>query len=151
MYSAIRASNLIFPKDCLSSLSFHIHFQISLLILTNWYCFRLQWNDNSLRKSWHCCYLNFSTACARDLPYLGKEAVSHLSNVLYSLCKGYSQLLLNLFLGTWFPGLGRSPGGGHGNPLQYSCLENAMDRGLWLAIVHRSQRVECDWAQHLIF
>ena len=27
------------------------------------------------------------------------------------------------------PGLGRSPGGGHGNPLQYSCLENAMDRG----------------------
>ena len=27
------------------------------------------------------------------------------------------------------PGLGRSPGGGHGNPLQYSCLENSMDRG----------------------
>ena len=27
------------------------------------------------------------------------------------------------------PGLGRSPGGGHSNPLQYSCLENAMDRG----------------------
>ena len=27
------------------------------------------------------------------------------------------------------PGLGRSPGGGHGNPLQYSCLENPMDRG----------------------
>ena len=30
----------------------------------------------------------------------------------------------------------RSPGGGHGNPLQYSCLENLMDRGDWLAIVH---------------
>ena len=29
------------------------------------------------------------------------------------------------------PGLGRSPGGGHGNPLQYSCLENPMDRGIW--------------------
>ena len=29
------------------------------------------------------------------------------------------------------PGLGRSPGGGHGNPLQYSCLENPMDRGTW--------------------
>ena len=27
--------------------------------------------------------------------------------------------------------LGRSPGGGHGNPLQYSCLENPMDRGAW--------------------
>ena len=29
------------------------------------------------------------------------------------------------------PGLGRSPGGGHGNLLQYSCLENPMDRGAW--------------------
>ena len=32
--------------------------------------------------------------------------------------------------------LGRSPGGGNGNPLQYSCLENAMDRGAWQATVH---------------
>ena len=39
------------------------------------------------------------------------------------------------------PGLGRYPGGGHGNPLQYSCLENPMDRGAWQAVVHRSQRV----------
>ena len=34
-------------------------------------------------------------------------------------------------------GLGRSPGEGHGNPLQYSCLENHMDREVWQAIVHR--------------
>ena len=34
------------------------------------------------------------------------------------------------------PGLGRSPGGGHGNPLQYSCLENSMDRGAQWATVH---------------
>ena len=34
------------------------------------------------------------------------------------------------------PGMGRSPGGGHGNPLQYSCLENPMDRGAWWATVH---------------
>ena len=34
------------------------------------------------------------------------------------------------------PGLGRSPGGGHGNPLQYSWLENPMDRGAWWATVH---------------
>ena len=34
------------------------------------------------------------------------------------------------------PGLGRSPGGGCGNPLQYSCLENLMDRGAWQATVH---------------
>ena len=35
------------------------------------------------------------------------------------------------------PGLGRSPGGGHDNPLQCSCLENPMDRGAWWATVHR--------------
>ena len=34
------------------------------------------------------------------------------------------------------PALGRSPGGGNGNPLQHSCLENPMDRGAWQAIVH---------------
>ena len=34
------------------------------------------------------------------------------------------------------PGLGRSPGGGHGNPLQYFRLENSMDRGAWQATVH---------------
>ena len=34
------------------------------------------------------------------------------------------------------PGSGRSPGGGNGNPLQYSCLENSMDRGVWWIIVH---------------
>ena len=34
------------------------------------------------------------------------------------------------------PGLGRSSGGGSGNPLQYSCLENPLDRGAWRAIVH---------------
>ena len=34
------------------------------------------------------------------------------------------------------PGSGRSPGGGHGNSLQYSCLENPMDRGAWRVTVH---------------
>ena len=34
------------------------------------------------------------------------------------------------------PGLGRLPGEGNGNPLQYSCLENLMDRGAWQAAVH---------------
>ena len=36
------------------------------------------------------------------------------------------------------PGSGRSSGGGHGNPLQYSCLENPMDRGAWRAAFHGS-------------
>ena len=35
------------------------------------------------------------------------------------------------------PGLGRPPGEGNGNPLQYSCLENPMDRGAWRTTVHR--------------
>ena len=36
----------------------------------------------------------------------------------------------------WIAVLGRSPGGGHGHPLQYSCLENPVDRGAWQAAVH---------------
>ena len=39
-------------------------------------------------------------------------------------------------------GWGRSPGGGHGDPLQYSCLENLMDRGAWQATVHRVSKIE---------
>ena len=38
------------------------------------------------------------------------------------------------------PGLGRSPGGGNGNPLQYSYLENPMDRGAWQATVHGGRK-----------
>ena len=41
-------------------------------------------------------------------------------------------------------GLGRSPGGRHGNSLQYSCLENPTDRGAWWATVHRVERVGHD-------
>ena len=40
---------------------------------------------------------------------------------------------------------GRSTGGGHGNPLQNSCLENPMDRGAWWATVHRVTK-NCDWS-----
>ena len=39
------------------------------------------------------------------------------------------------------PGLGRSPGEGNGNPLQYSCLENPMDRGAWWATIHGVSKV----------
>ena len=45
----------------------------------------------------------------------------------------------------WTPGSGRSPGEGHGNPLQYSCLENPMDRGAWrVHTVHRAAK-SCTW------
>ena len=36
----------------------------------------------------------------------------------------------------------RPPGGGYGNPLQYSCLENSMDRGAWKAMIHRVAKSE---------
>ena len=44
------------------------------------------------------------------------------------------------------PGSRRSPGGGHGNPLQYSCLENLMDRGGWHATVHGVERTRHHWS-----
>ena len=53
------------------------------------------------------------------------------------------------------PGLGRFHEGGHGNPPQYSCLENPMDRGAWWAMAHRvteldTTEVTCN-ALHLVF
>ena len=49
----------------------------------------------------------------------------------------------------FIPGLGRSPGEGNGNPLQYSCLENSIDRGTWWAIVHGVS--ESDMIEQLIY
>ena len=46
------------------------------------------------------------------------------------------------------PGLGRFLGGGHGNPLQYSCLENPMDRGAWRATVHRITKSWTEVTKH---
>ena len=48
---------------------------------------------------------------------------------------------------TWVQSLvlGRSPGEEHGNPPQYSCVDNPLDRGAWQATVMGSQRVGCDW------
>ena len=45
------------------------------------------------------------------------------------------------------PGLGRSPGEGNGNPLQYSCLENPMDGGAWWATVHgvAKSQIQLQW------
>ena len=53
------------------------------------------------------------------------------------------------------PGSGRSPGRGYGNPLQYSCLENPMDRGAWRSTAHRitqswTQLKQLSTAQHIV-
>ena len=45
------------------------------------------------------------------------------------------------------PGLGRSPGGRHGNPFQYSCLKNPIDRGTWWATAHGVAK-ELDMTEH---
>ena len=52
------------------------------------------------------------------------------------------------------PGMGRAPGGGHGNPLQYSCLENFIDRRAWRATAHgvTERRTQLnDWLTHKSF
>ena len=47
------------------------------------------------------------------------------------------------------PRLGGAPKEGNGNPLQYCCLENPVDRGAWQSTVHGSQRIGHNWAQHV--
>ena len=47
------------------------------------------------------------------------------------------------------PGSGRSPGGGNGNPLKYSCLGNPMDRGAWWAIVHSVAKSQTQLSMHM--
>ena len=48
------------------------------------------------------------------------------------------------------PGLGRSPEGENGNPLQYSCLENSMDRGVWQATVHGVTKSQTQLSMHVL-
>ena len=49
------------------------------------------------------------------------------------------------------PGWRRSPGEGNGNPLQYSCLENPMDRGAWWATVHGITKSWTQWSNLTLF
>ena len=72
------------------------------------------------------------------------------------LAKGIRHLPLQVFPGVWHgkestcnagdpgltPGSGKPPGEGHGNPLQYSCLENPMDRGAWRATAHEAAKIQ---------
>ena len=48
------------------------------------------------------------------------------------------------------PGSGRSPGEGNGDPLQYSCLENLMDRGAWWATIHGVAKSRTQWSDFCV-
>ena len=85
-----------------------------------------------------------------------KHYVAHtiVSEILYLLnskdfsdglaCKEYACDTEDMENAGLIPGLETCPGGGHGNPLQYSCLGNPMDRGIWLATV---QTVTKSWTR----
>ena len=72
-----------------------------------------------------------------DVGFPGSSVVKNLSANTGIL--GYVGLI---------PGLGRYPGGENGNPLQYSCLENRMDRGAWSATVHRVAKSRTQLSTH---
>ena len=63
---------------------------------------------------------------------LASRQASQMALVVKNPPANAGRLKRNRFI----PRSGRSPGGGHGNPLQYSCLENPMDRGAWRTTIH---------------
>ena len=73
--------------------------------------------------------------CSPDLVVISLALIKISSYNLFTLSYGKASALNAGGPGS-IPGLGKSPGEGNGNPLQYSCLENPMDRGDWWATVH---------------
>ena len=65
---------------------------------------------------------------------------THMASQVALVVKNPSADARDLRDSGWIPGSGRSPGGGHGNPLQHSCLEYPMDRGAWRATVYSVAR-----------
>ena len=75
---------------------------------------------------WVCCFLSFFFFF--NVLVIQKKLTGSGSDSKVAACSVGDPGLI--------PGLGRSPGEGNGNPLQYSCLKNSMDWGAWWAIVH---------------
>ena len=80
-------------------------------------------------------YAIWSVKLTKDLILMGFPGGSGMKNL--TAMQELQEMLV-------WSGLGRSLGGGHGNPLQYSCLENPVDRGAWQATVHRVTKT---WTQ----
>ena len=103
---------------------------IVISVLGNYPWFSLEWQGQSCKKIGDLKFFHKRTVSF----FLGASLVTQL--VKETACNAGD-------LGS-IPGLGRCPGEGNGNPLQYSCLENPMDRGAWQATVHGVPRVRHD-------
>ena len=93
------------------------------LLLAVYFIFALEEGNDVRQKANLSNFIEFK---------MGHEAAETTCNISHAFGPG-----TNIRDTCSVPGLGRSPGGGHGNPLQYSCLENTMDRGAWWVIVHK--------------
>ena len=93
-----------------------------------------------------CFHRYYQVAFQNSNPVTSSLVLGKLPSLFQQNLKGASQMVLELKnppanagdvrdMGP-IPGLGRSPGGGHGNPLQNSCLENPMDREVWQVIAY---------------
>ena len=88
--------------------------------------------DHEVAKNW--TRLNVCTTTAKETPFIDCSWASQVALVVKSPpanARDKREICLT-------PGSGRSPRGGHGNPLQFACLENPMDRGAWRATLHRA-------------
>ena len=101
--------------------------ELSFVMLYNVFCMLLNILTNTLLRIFLVCVHEGYWVFWGDAS--GKESTCQ--------CRGHKKHGL-------IPGLGRSSGGGHGNPLQYSCPENSTDLGAWWFIVHRPQK---SWTQ----
>ena len=116
-----------------------------------------QWLPTGLKKSRSSNWVNLSSTTNAAAPepacktgvvislcsdFHGLESLKALICVLFYHFLGFpgvsdgKEFACNAGDSSSIPGSGRSPGGGNGNPLQYSCLGNPMDRGAWRAAVH---------------
>ena len=98
--------------------------------------------ENSMdRGAWQANTTNAMTECPRSPSLFAFTYIllwaSHVAYMVKNMAAMQETRL-------WSLGLGRSLGEGNGNPLQYSCLENSMDRGAWWATVHELAKI---WTQ----
>ena len=107
---------------------------------------------NKINYYWAYEKESLSWSLGKNFPKLSKRAQYsrkyHIFLFEYSLLPGRTsrkestcqcRRLKRLGFNPW---IGKIPGGGHGNPLQYSCLENSMDRGAWWATVHGVAKIQ---------